>query len=217
MQMIFNVIRLNFRLEWSARRSYFSLLIYILSTVYLSNLVFNGSISLESWNAFFWIIFLFAAVQAAYRSFYFEADRRFLFYFGLVKAEHLILGKILYNFIYLLGLGLFTSLFFSLLMGSAINDIWAFLTVLSIAALGFSAILTLVAGLAAKAGGNPALPAILSIPLLYPQILTLSKLSLRTLSGFSWEVNSSLLIVLALMALVSLLLSFLLFPYLWRD
>lgn len=73
------------------------------------------------------------------------------------------------------------------------------------------------AGISAKAGNNPALPAILSIPLLYPQILTLSKLSLRGLSGFSWEINAPLLIVLALLALVSLLLSYLLFPYLWRD
>lgn len=217
MQQVLDIIRLNFRLEWSARQSYFSLLIYILATVYLSNLVFSQSISLESWNAFYWIIFLFAAVQAAYRSFYYEADRRFLLYFGLCKPEHLILGKILYNFLYLLILGLFTTLFFGLLMGFPIANPGAFLMVLGISALGFSAILTLVAGIAAKAGANPALPAILSIPLLYPQILTLSKLSLRSLSGFSWEVNAQLLIVLGLLALVSLLLSFLLFPYLWRD
>lgn len=217
MQVVLDIIKLNFRLEWSARQSYFSLLIYILSTVYLSNLVFQESISIESWNAFFWVIFLFAAVQAAYRSFYFEADRRFLLYFGLLRPESLILGKILYNFIYLSLLGLFTSLAFGLLMGFPMTNPEAFFLVLVVASLGFSAILTLVAGIAAKAGANPALPAILSIPLLYPQILTLSKLSLRSLSGFSWEVNAPLLIVLALLALVSLLLSYLLFPYLWRD
>ncbi len=217
MKTTLKVIQLNFQLEWSERRSYFSILIYVLSTVYLSNLVFNEILSTESWNAFFWVIFLFAAVQAAYRSFHFEADQRFLLYYGWVKPEHLILGKIIYNFLYLLIVALFTSGFFGFLMGFPIASPWAFICVLFLASLGFSAILTLVAAISAKAGNNPALPAILSIPLLYPQILTLSKLSIRSLTGFSWEINAQLLIVLALLALVSLLLSFLLFPYLWRD
>jgi len=217
MKTTLKVIQLNFQLEWSERRSYFSILIYVLSTVYLSNLVFNEILSTESWNAFFWVIFLFAAVQAAYRSFHFEADQRFLLYYGWVKPEHLILGKIIYNFLYLLVVAFFTSGFFGFLMGFPIASPWAFICVLFLASLGFSAILTLVAAISAKAGNNPALPAILSIPLLYPQILTLSKLSIRSLTGFSWEVNAQLLIVLALLALVSLLLSFLLFPYLWRD
>lgn len=217
MDKVWKVISLNFRLEFTERRSYFSILIYVLSTVYLSNLVFSQKLSLENWNAFFWVIFLFAAVQAAFRSFSFEADQRFLLYYGMIKPGHLILGKIIYNFIYLSLLALITVLVFGFFMGFPISSPWAFVTVLFIAALGFSAILTLVAAISAKAGNNPALPAILSIPLLYPQILTLSKLSIRGLSGFSWEVNASLLIVLALLALVSLLLSYLLFPYLWRD
>lgn len=217
MKTTFKVIQLNLQLEWSERRSYFSILIYVLCTVYLSNLVFNEVLSRESWNAFFWVIFLFAAVQAAYRSFHFEADQRFLLYYGWVKPEHLILGKIIYNFLYLWIVALATSGFFGFLMGFPIASPGAFFTVLTLASLGFSAILTLVAAISAKAGNNPALPAILSIPLLYPQIITLSKLSIRSLTGFSWEVNAQLLIVLALLALVSLLLSYLLFPYLWRD
>ncbi len=217
MKSILRVIQLNLQLEWSERRSYFSILIYVLCTVYLSNLVFNEVLSTESWNAFFWVIFLFAAVQAAYRSFFYEADQRFLLYYGWVKPEHLILGKIIYNFLYLWIIAFATTGFFGFLMGFPIASPWAFVTVLTVASLGFSAILTLVAAISAKAGNNPALPAILSIPLLYPQIITISKLSIRSLTGFSWEVNAQMLIVLALLALVSLLLSFLLFPYLWRD
>ncbi|WP_421753215.1 heme exporter protein CcmB [Croceimicrobium sp.] len=217
MKSISKIVVLNFKLEWSERRSYFSLLIYVLSTVYLSNLVFKEQLSVQSWNAFFWVIFLFAAVQAAYRSFSYEADQRFLLYYGWLKPEHLILGKIAYNFIYLWILALCTTAVFGFFAGFPIKDPWAFITILSLSALGFSAILTLVAGISAKAGNNPALPAILSIPLLYPQILTLSHLSERSLTGFDWEINARLILVIALLALVSLLLAFLLFPYLWRD
>lgn len=217
MKNIWQIIRLNFRLEWGERKSYFSILIYLLSTVYLCYLVFSEAITKETWNALFWIIFLFAAIQAAFRSFHYEADQRFLLYFGMIRPEQLILGKILYNFIYLWVLGLATALIFGLLMNLEMASPTAFVTIITLAALGFSAILTLVSGIAAKSGGNPALPAILSIPLLYPQLISLARVSLHSLTGFSWEINASLLIVLALLALVSLLLSYLLFPYLWRD
>jgi heme exporter protein B len=212
-----NILLLNLKLEWQQRQSYFSILIYVLSTVYLTFLVFNGAMSLETWNSFFWVIFIFAAVQAAYRSFHHEAEQRFLLYFGMVSPQVLILGKILYNFIYLSLVGLFTTLLFIFFLGQSIHSAGAFFTLLLLAALGFSSILTFVAGISAKAGGNPALPTILSIPLLYPQILTLSRVSQRALTGFSWEVNAPLLLVLSMIALVCFLLSYLLFPYLWRD
>lgn len=217
LKQIADIVLLNLRLEWQQRQSYFAILIYVLSTVYLTFLVFNGIMTPETWNSFFWVIFIFAAVQAAYRSFHFEANQRFLLYFGMVSPQVLILGKILYNFVYLAFIGLFTTLLFVFLMGDVVSSPLAFFTLIMLGALGFSSILTFVAGISAKAGQNPALPAILSIPLLYPQLITLSRVSLRALTGFSWELNSPLLLVLSLIALVSLLLSFLLFPYLWRD
>jgi len=214
---ILHIFKLNVRLEWQQRQSYFAVLLYVLTTVYLTYLVFNGIMSPETWNSFFWIIFIFAAVQAAYRSFYFEADRRFLLYYGMVKPQVLVLGKILYNFIYLIFIGLISLVCMLFFMGDVIANPLAFAVLLVLAAAGFSSILTFVAGISAKAGNNPALPAILSIPLIYPQVLTLSRTSIRALTGFSWELNSPLLLVLLLLAIATLLLSYLLFAYLWRD
>jgi heme exporter protein B len=211
------VLRLQIRLEWLQRQSYFSLLIYVLSTGYLTYLVFGGTMGLKTWNAIFWVIFLFAAVQAAYRSFYFEAERRFLLYYGWVPVRSLILGKMAYHFLYLLLLGLFTAGFLGFLLGPELADWSAFVVIVALASAGFSGVLTFTAGLAAKAGSNPALPAILSIPLLYPQVVTLSRVSNEALTGFSWELNASLLAVLALLGLLSAALALLLFPYLWRD
>lgn len=217
LRQIFTIIQLQIRLEWLQRQSYFSLLIYVLSTSYLSYLVFEGQIGLRTWNALFWIIFLFAAVQAAYQSFYFEAERRFLLYYGMVDARSLILGKIIYHFLYLAIIGIFTAALLLFLAGPSLASPGAFLVVIILASAGFSGILTFTAGLSAKAGNNPALPAILSIPLLYPQVITLTRVSEEALKGFSWELNANLLLVLSLLALVGVLLAILLFPYLWRD
>lgn len=217
LSQVINIFTLNIKLEWQQRRSYFAILLYVLTSVYLTYLVFNSIMEAQTWNSLFWIIFIFAAVQAAYRSFYFEADRRFLLYFGMVRPEVLILGKVLYNFVYLVLIGLLNMAVFLFLMGDLVNDPLAFLCLLVVGSMGFASIFTFVAAIAAKAGNNPALPAILSIPLIYPQVLALSRTSLRALTGFSWEVNAPLLLVLALLSVIALLLSYVLFAYLWRD
>lgn len=214
---VFHIFTLNMRLEWRKKQSYLALSLYVLTTTYLSFLVFNGTLEKETWNAVFWIVMLFAAVQAAFRSFENEASRRFLLYYGLVKPQALVLGKSLYNFVYLFSIGLFTTLVFSFLLGNQIHNVTAFLVLLLIACAGFSAILTFTSALAAKAGSNPALPAILSLPLLYPHVLTLSRTSIRALTGFSWGYNAPYLLVLLMLTGLSLALSYLLFAYLWRD
>ncbi|MAN01609.1 MAG: ABC transporter permease [Owenweeksia sp.] len=214
---ILEIVKLNITLEWRQRQSILAVLLYVLTTTYLSYLVFNGIISSETWNALYWIILIFAAVQAAFRSFQNEADRRFLLYYSLVPPRVLVIGKTIYNFFYLLVIGLVTFALFLFLLGNIVADPLAFVVLVVLASAGFACILTFVSGIAAKAGDNPALPAILSIPLLYPQVLALSRTSIRALTGFSWSVNGPVLLVLLLLALVSLLLSYLLFAYLWRD
>lgn len=214
---ILEIFKLNFLLEWRRKQSFLAVLLYVITTTYLSYLVFNGVISPDTWNALYWIILIFAAIQAAFRSFQNEADRRFLLYFQMVRPQVLILGKILYNFFYLFVIGITALLLFDFLLGNIVADPGAFILLLLLASAGFSAILTLTSGMAAKAGDNPALPAILSIPLLYPQVLTLSRTSIRAITGFSWGVNAPYLITLLLLTIITLLLSFLLFAYLWRD
>lgn len=214
---VLEIFKLNFKLEWRKKQSFLAVVLYVITTTYLSYLVFNGDVSVESWNSLYWIILIFASLQAAFRSFQNEADRRFLLYFGMVKPQVLIMGKILYNFFYMLAIGLVGLLFFSFFLGNIIKDPLALLVLLLLASAGFSAILTFVSGISAKVGDNPALPAILSIPLLYPQVITLSRTSIRTLTGFDWSVNASLLLVLLLLAVVTSLLSYMLFAYLWRD
>ncbi len=215
--VVFQVFKLVFTLEWRRRDALLSVALYVLTSVYLSYLVLEGSATAQMWNALFWIIFIFAAVQAAFRSFQNEASRRFLLYYQMIKPQALVLGKSLYNFFYLFLIGILNLLIFSFLFKNPIEDLAAFLLIILLASAGFSAILTFTAGISAKAGDNPALPAILSIPLLFPQVIALSKVSGRAVTGFSWGVNAQFIIVLSLLVLVSALLGYLLFAYLWRD
>jgi len=59
--------------------------------------------------------------------------------------------------------------------------------------------------------------AVLSMPLLFPLLLNLIQTSEICLSENNFFIASNQLLFLALLNIVSVLLSYLLFPYLWRD
>ncbi|MDZ7847325.1 MAG: hypothetical protein U5L96_11425 [Owenweeksia sp.] len=56
-------------MEWRKRQSFLAVLLYVVTTAYLAFLVFNGHVNSETWNALYWIILIFAAIQVAFRSF----------------------------------------------------------------------------------------------------------------------------------------------------
>jgi len=89
---------------------------------------------------------------------------------------------------------------------------------LLLGAVGFATTLTLVSGIAAKAGGNGAtLMAILSFPLMVPMLLLLIKVSKNALDGLDRGLSQqSILTLLALNMIVGAT-SYLLFPFLWRG
>ena len=80
-----------------------------------------------------------------------------------------------------------------------------------------ASILTLVSAIAAKTNNSSGLMAVLSIPLLFPLLLNLIKTSKLCLVSNLDYFPINQLLFLALINIASALLSYLLFPYLWRD
>ena len=181
----------DFRLEWRQRAALGGLLLYVGSTVFVCFLSFSlrgGQPPAPAWNALFWVILLFAAINAVAKGFLQESPGLRLYYYTLVGPQAIILAKMLYNALLLLG------------------------------AAGFATTLTLISGIAAKAGGNGAtLMAVLGFPVMVPMLLLLIKVSKNALDGLDRGVSQqSLLTLLALNMLVGAL-SYVLFPYLWRG
>ena len=59
---------------------------------------------------------------------------------------------------------------------------------------------------------------ILSFPVLMPLILVVIRLSKQAVDGLEWAgVGLDFIVILAALNVLTLALSFLLFPYLWRD
>jgi heme exporter protein B len=205
------------KLEWRQKYAFNGLLLYIISTIYICYLSFKTIIDPATWNALFWIIMLFAAVNAIVKSFVQESESRLLYYYTLVSPQAVILSKILYNSILMGVLSLINMLFYSLLIGNVVQDMCLYMIALLLGSLGFSTVLTMVAAIAAKAGNNGTLMAILSFPILIPLLITVIKLSKNAIDGLDWSVSTQYIVILAAINVMVIALSFVLFPYLWRD
>lgn len=129
----------------------------------------------------------------------------------------LLLAKILYNTLLLLVLSLLAFFTYSFIAGNPVKDYGLFMLLLLLGSLGFSIAFTFVASIAAKANNSATLMAILSFPVILPILLTLVRLSaiaLRLIQDTSYQ--RDILNLLAIDAIL-LTLTFVLFPYIWRD
>ena len=171
-----------------------------------------------AWNALLWIILLFAALNAVAKGFMQESPGQRLYYYTLVRPQAVILAKMLYNTLLLMVVALLGLFLYTVFLGNPIQDLPLFVANLLLGAVGFATTLTLVSGIAAKAGGNGAtLMAILSFPLMVPMLLLLIKVSKNALDGLDRGLSQqSILTLLALNMIVGAT-SYLLFPFLWRG
>jgi heme exporter protein B len=207
-------------LEIRQKYAFNGILLYVISTVFISYMAFrlrNERLSPATWNALMWVILLFAALNAVAKTFMQERSGRMLYYYLLASPESIIVSKMLYNSLLMSGLMLAGYGVYSLMLQNPVQDQGLFIGILLTGALGFASALTLISGIASKAGNNPVLMAILGFPVLLPMLLLLIKASKNAIDGL--ERSASLDEWLTLMAINAIVwaLALLLFPYLWRS
>ncbi len=213
---IFFLLKKDLTLEWRQKYAISGILLYVFSTVFV---VYTSFIRVQPnvWNVLFWIILLFASVNAIVKSFVQENGNRQLYYYQLANPTAVILSKIIYNSLLLLLLSFLTYGLFSLVVGNPVKDYTQFFIALLLGSLGFAITFTFVSAISAKANNSATLMAVLSFPIIIPIIMTLVKISanaLRLLNDTS--VGKDMLILVAIdVILVSM--AFILFPYLWKD
>jgi heme exporter protein B len=217
---IWYLIQKDFRLEWRQKAALNGMLLYVGSTVFVCYLSFalrGGQLPAPAWNALFWIILLFTAVNAAAKGFLQESRGRLLYYYTLVRPQAVILAKIAYNAVLLLGLALVGFALYAIVLGNPVQDVPLFVGNVCLGAVGFATTLTLVSGIAAKATNSSTLMAVLGFPIMIPMLLLLIKVSKNALDGLEFEASSGSLLTLLALNLIVTAVSYLLFPFLWRG
>lgn len=220
---IFLLIKKDVVLEWRMKYAVGGILLYVVATVFVIYTILNSEGAIESvnylwWDILFWITMIFTAVNAIAKSFTQENRERLLYYYTLVRPQSVILAKMFYNMILMSILAITGSLVFLVMLGAPVKNFSIFLIALFSGGTGFAFLLTIVSSIAAKADNNATLMAILSLPLILPFILVLLKFAGNAFL-IDMEMNNALKQVAVLLAfdVMLLSLSYILFPYLWRD
>ena len=210
----------EFLLEWRQKYALNGILLYTVSSIFICYLSFNlknTGLSITTWNALFWIIILFTAVNAIAKSFIQESQNRQLYYYTIVSPEGIIISKIVYNTMLMLLLSTLAVLFFSLIFSFPINDYLLFGLDLFLGSIGISTALTMISGIASKAGQNGILMSILSFPVVIPIILVVLKISKNAIDGIDRSESSDEIVTLIAINVIVGVLAYILFPYLWRS
>lgn len=212
---VFSLLKKDLRLELRQQYSLYGLLLYMASTLFLLFMSLDAPES-SVWNGLFWITQLFICINAVAKGFLQESKGRMLYYYTLTSPSTFILGKLLYNSLLsslLSGISLF---FYLLLMGNPIDKMGGFVFLALLGGISLSLVFGFLSALAARAQQNAAIVAILGFPILIPQIVLLIRLSAAAFSPLLSISIPTVLLLLTLDALV-IVLSVILFPYLWRD
>lgn len=216
-QQLSALVRKEFLLEFRQKSTLAGIAVYIIATVFISALSFSQKIPVTVWNALFWVIFMFIAVNVSGKSFIQETKGKALYNYIYYNARQFIVSKILYNMLLMAVLSLFTFFFYAWFVGNIVQDMPLFLIVLLFSSTGFSGVLSLMSAIASKSGNNMSLMAILSFPVLMPLLLVSIKVSKNAIDGLAWSVSLNYLLILIMLNFVVITLATLLFNYLWRE
>ncbi len=203
-------------LEWRSKYALNGILLYVVSTVFVCYLSFRTTPPLV-WNALFWIILLFAAINAIAKSFMQENKGRLLYYYQIASPQAIIIAKMIYNSLLMMLMSVIALIFYSLVFQNQVGDQALYFLAVLIGAISFSSVFTMISAIASKANNNGTLMAILSFPVIIPVIMLIIKLSKNAMDGLDRSVSLNEIGVLCAINLIVIVTSLLLFPYLWRD
>ncbi len=216
MNKIFILVKKDLTSELRNAHSISSVILYVFATVYI---IYSSFINIQAnnWNVLFWIVFLFVSVNALTKSFDQENSNKGLYYYQLAHPVYIFGAKVIYNIILLMILGTLTFIVFAFIAGNPVRDFPLFALTLLLASVGFSSIFTFISALGAKSGNSHMLTAILGFPCVIPVLLELLKLSANSLALINDTAYTTDILILVSIDVILLALSFVLFPFVWRE
>jgi heme exporter protein B len=168
------------------------------------------------WNGLFWVIQLFICINAVAKSFLQESRGRMLYYQVITSPQNFVLSKLLFNSLLMLVMSGLSLLLFTLFLGNPVEKFSTFIGLVFLGGWGLSLVFSFLAAIAAKAQQNAAIMAILGFPLIIPQLIMLMKISNSVFSQSGPAIGGTVLLLIVMNFLI-IILSIILFPFLWKD
>jgi heme exporter protein B len=164
-----------------------------------------------------WIILTFSALSGLARSFVKEEESGTIDVLKLsARPQAVFLGKLLFNLTLLSALGLIIVPLFIVFMAYQISLPGFFLSMVISGVLGLGAGTTIIAAMIARASARGALFSVLSLPLLFPLMITCIKGCERAAVGLNSAGWPEVRIAIAYVTIM-IILSLFLFPLVWEE
>ncbi|HAA11891.1 MAG TPA: ABC transporter permease [Cytophagales bacterium] len=214
------LVRKEWQLELKQKYAVNGILLYLIGSVFICYLSFNlqpNALNPVIWNALLWILLLFTAINALSKSFVQESAYRDFYYYTLVPPQALIMAKMAYNAVLMLGLGVVGFGLYALVLGNPVQDMGLYSLAVIIGCVSFSSALTMLAGIAGKARNNGSLMAIMSFPVVLPILLLVIRIAKNAMDGLDRSESAGYIWVLGAISVILGTLSWILYPYLWRS
>jgi len=215
---ISTLLKKDLLLELRQQHTFYGILLYIASTIFVLYLSLPESPDGNVWNSLFWVIQLFVCVNTVAKSFLQESKGRMLYFYSISSPVEFILAKLLFNTILMLIMSMVSLLLFFTFLDNPVTDSVRFIGIVLLGGTSISLVFTLMSAIAAKAQQNAALIAILGFPVILPQLLLLMRLSKAAFSEVFRD--GAVLQLSGLIGLIDMLvvvMAVILFPYLWKD
>jgi heme exporter protein B len=216
LSLIWQLVKKDLLLESRQQYTFYGMLLYVASTIFVIYQTM-GHPDEKSWNGLFWIVLLFVCVNAVAKSFLQESHGRLLYFYTIAGARDFVLSKLLFNMLLMAGMGLLSLVLFTVLLGNPLEHAGKFLLITCLGGASIGLVFTFLAAIAARARQSTALMAVMGFPLIIPQLLLLMKIAAI---AFSTVIQSGLAEMIALLIALDImvvLLSVILFPFLWKD
>ncbi len=212
------LLKKDILLELRQQHTFYGILLYIASTVFVLYLAMPESPDGNVWNSLFWVIQLFVCVNTVAKSFLQENRGRMLYFYSIASPVEFIIAKLLFNTILMIIMSMVSLLLFFSFLDNPVTDSLKFTGIVLLGGTSISLVFTLMSAIAAKAQQNAALIAILGFPVILPQLLLLMRLSKAAFSEvFREGAVLQLSGLIGLMDMLVLVMAVILFPYLWKD
>lgn len=179
-------------------------------------MAFKGYVSIEVWNALFWIILLFTSINAISKSFI-QEERRMHYYFFLCPPMAIILAKLIYSFLYLLVVSCVSLAIYALLLGNPIVNYGLFFLNMILGCIGLSAAFTMVSSIAARTNNRSIMMAVLGFPIIIPVLILSISNSYKILDSYIFSQIQGNLAALFSVDVIIIALTFVLFPFTWKS
>ncbi len=141
-----------------------------------------------------------------------------LYFYSIVSPTEFIIAKMMYNILLMALMSVISLILFYLFLDNPVVYAWRFAGIVLLGGISISLVFTLMSAIASKAQQNAALMAILGFPVILPLLLLLIRISK---TAFAEVFREGAVLQLAgfivMLDVLVIVLSGILFPYLWKD